>query len=340
MEKRSVLSTIRFIFFSILMLGLIFSAVAITVLNNYKPAVKTYIAGKFIGYFSSEAQFDEAYNDLVTEKQNIDSNVKVYLEEEPVFESSYIRDSLFENQNVYTNLRAEIKTEYTVYEVSVNDKVEMTFNSKDEASKYSESLKEKVSKLNVAINEKKVEELGEITSIERADAILNDIVDRNKPVTIPKPVVTYQNPNNYATTSTNQTASDAIATAAMMEGGVWPTVSRYISSPYGWRWGSMHTGTDIAGKYGDPIYAYKSGLVTFAGWNGSYGYMVKIDHGNGLSTWYAHCSSLNVTAGQEVSQGQVIAAMGATGWSTGNHVHFETRVNGVHTNSYNFIVGK
>lgn len=338
MEKRSVLSTIRFIFFTILMLGLIFCAVAITVLNNYKPAVKTYISGKFIGYFSNESQFDEAYNDLVTEKQNIDSNVKVYLEEEPVFESTYIRDSLFEDQNIYTNLRAEIKTEYTIYEVAVDDKVEMTFNTKDDANKYSEDLKKEVSKLNVKVNEKKVAELGEMTSIERADAILKDIVDRNKPVEIPKPVVTQT--YTYPTTSTNATASDTIASAAMMEGGVWPTVSRYISSPYGWRWGSMHTGTDIAGSYGDPIYAYKSGLVTFAGWNGSYGYMVKIDHGNGFSTWYAHCSSLNVSAGQEVAQGQVIANMGSTGWSTGNHVHFETRINGVHTNSYNFIVGK
>lgn len=90
-------------------------------MNTYKPTVKTYIGEKFIGYFTSEQQFDEVYNDLVAEKQNIDENVKVYLEGEPTFVTSYIRESLLEDQNIYTNLRAEIKTEYTIYKVAVND---------------------------------------------------------------------------------------------------------------------------------------------------------------------------------------------------------------------------
>lgn len=334
MEKHSVLRTLRFILFSVLSLVLVFTAVAITVLNTYKPAVKTYLNGKFIGYFSDENQFDEVYNDLVSEKQNIDSNVKVYLESEPSFETSYIRDSLLSEQNVYTNLRAEIKTEYTIYNVAVNNETKMTFTTKDEANKYAEELKSEVSSLNVVINEEKVEELGEITSTDRAESILKDIVDRNKPV------VRYTAPTyNYYKTETNQTASDEIANAALAQGGIWPTTSHYISSPYGWRWGAFHSGTDIAGRYGDPIYAYKSGLVTYAGWANSYGYIVKIDHGNGFSTWYAHCSQLLVTAGQEVSQGQTIALMGSTGYSTGNHLHFEVRINGVHVNSYPYIAG-
>ena len=107
MEKKSVLSTIRFIFFTVFTIALIFSAVLVTVLNTYKPAVKAYLNGKFIGYFSDEQQFDEVYNDLVTEKQSIDPNVKVYLDYEPTFETSYVRDSVIADQNVYTNLRAE-----------------------------------------------------------------------------------------------------------------------------------------------------------------------------------------------------------------------------------------
>ncbi|MEG2348398.1 MAG: peptidoglycan DD-metalloendopeptidase family protein [Clostridia bacterium] len=335
MEKRSVLRTLRFILFSIFTLVLVFSSVAITVLNTYKPAVKTYLDGKFIGYFSNESQFDEVYNDLVSEKQNIDSNVKVYLASEPSFETSYIRDNLLSEQNVYTNLRAEIKTEYTIYNVAVNDEKKMTFTTQDEANKYAQNLRKEVSSLNVVVNEEKVEQLGEITSNERAESILKDIVDRNKPVVIVKPKVT-----NYYKSETDATASNAIADAALAQGGIWPTNSHYISSPYGWRWGTLHTGTDIAGKAGDPIYAYKSGLVTYSGWASSYGYIVKIDHGNGLSTWYAHCSQLLVTAGQEVSQGQVISLMGSTGYSTGNHLHFEVRINGVHVNSYPYIAGK
>ena len=121
MGKKGVLSTLKFILFTVVSILMIFSAVYFTVLNTYKPAVKAYINGEFIGYFSNEQQFDEVYNDLVTEKQNIDENVKVYLESEPTFEQSYIRDSLLEEQNVYTNLRAEIKTEYTIYEVKVGN---------------------------------------------------------------------------------------------------------------------------------------------------------------------------------------------------------------------------
>lgn len=177
-----MLGTLRFIFFTILALVLIFSAVLITVLNTYKPTVKAYIDGKFVGYFSSEQQFDEVYNDLVTEKQNIDSNVKVYLESEPTFETSYTRDSLIAKQNVYTNLRSEMKTEYTVYEVAVDGENKMKFDTKDDADRYAENLKAEVSKLNVEVKEEKLEDKGEITTVERADNILKDIVDRNKPV--------------------------------------------------------------------------------------------------------------------------------------------------------------
>lgn len=333
-----MLSTLRFIISTIIILVLIFSAVMVTVLNMYKPTVKAYINEEFIGYFSSEQQFNEVYNELVTEKQNIDPNVKVYLESEPSFEKCYIRDKVLEEQNVYTNLRAETKTEFTIYNVAVDGENKMTFMNKDEANKYCENLKKEVAKLTTEIKEEKTPELKEVTSVERADSILKDIVDRNKPVEVPKAIVTKA--VVAKSTSTNATASVSVANTASTQGGVWPTTSRYISSPYGWRWGSFHTGTDIAGRNGDPIYAYKSGLITFAGWQTSYGNIVKIDHGNGISTWYAHCSSLLLSAGTQVSQGQLIAKMGSTGYSTGNHLHFEVRINGVHTNSYNYIAGK
>ena len=330
MEKKNRLGTLRFVIFTILSFILICSAVVITVLNHYKPAVKTYINGEFIGYFSSPQQFDEVYNDLVIEKQNIDQNVKVYLETEPTFETSYIRESLLSQQNVYTNLRDNIKTEFVIYKVLVNNEEKMTFNAQDDANKYVEDLKSEVSKLNVQIKEEKVSELGELNKVEKADAILKDIIDRNKPIK-------QNTTTSKGSTSTTEKASAAIADAALSQGGIWPTVSHYISSPYGWRWGTIHTGTDIAGKGGDPIYAWKDGLVTYSGWSGSYGYIVKVDHGNGISTWYAHCRKLLVTAGQEVSQGETIALMGSTGFSTGNHLHFEVRINGVHVNSYLYI---
>lgn len=332
-----MLSTLRFVFFTILTLVLIFSAVLVTVLNTYKPTVKAYIDGKFVGYFSSEQQFDEVYNDLVTEKQNIDSNVKVYLESEPTFETSYTRDSLIAKQNVYTNLRAEIKTEYTVYEVAVDGENKMKFDNKDDAEKYAENLKSEVSKLNVEVKEEKVEDKGEITTIERADSILKDIVDRNKPVETPKATVsnTTNTTSNYnVTTAATIGATSVPATG----GGVWPTVNRRVNCHYmGY---SGHTGIDLGGAVGTAIYAYKSGTVTFAGWGSGYGLHIKIDHGDGMTTYYAHCSELFASVGQQVTEGQMIAKIGMTGYTTGPHLHFEVRLNGVPVNPYPYIVGK
>ena len=107
----------------------------------------------------------------------------------------------------------------------------------------------------------------------------------------------------------------------------------YISSPYGYRihpiYGTkkFHSGTDYAAPGGTPIYAYAGGTVALAGWNGGYGNCVIIDHGYGRKTLYGHASRLHVVAGQTVRTGERIADVGTTGQSTGNHLHFEYRVN-------------
>lgn len=113
-------------------------------------------------------------------------------------------------------------------------------------------------------------------------------------------------------------------------GYIWPTTVRRITQYFGWR----HTGLDIAGPSGTPIYSARDGVVSRSqcGWNGGYGCYIIIDHGGGIQTLYAHNSQLFVSVGQTVSQGQNIAAMGSTGRSTGPHVHFEVRVNGSRQN--------
>ncbi len=110
-------------------------------------------------------------------------------------------------------------------------------------------------------------------------------------------------------------------------GFIWP-VSGPVTSPFGWRWGRMHEGIDIAVSSGTPVHASASGRVIYAGWMGGYGNLVVIDHGGGIATAYGHNTSIVVGTGSGVSQGQVVAYSGSTGHSTGPHVHFEVRVNG------------
>ncbi len=110
-------------------------------------------------------------------------------------------------------------------------------------------------------------------------------------------------------------------------GLIWP-VSGPVTSHFGWRWGRMHEGIDIAVPTGTPVVAAASGRIVYAGWMGGYGNLVLIDHGGGLATAYGHNSGFAAGSGQSVSQGQVIAYAGSTGNSTGPHVHFEVRVNG------------
>ena len=109
---------------------------------------------------------------------------------------------------------------------------------------------------------------------------------------------------------------------------IWP-VNGPITSPFGMRWVTLHPGIDIGVPYGTPIHAAAAGRVVYCGWESGYGNLTALDHGGGLATLYGHQSSIAVSCGQDVSQGQVIGYVGCTGFCTGPHLHFEVRVNGV-----------
>ncbi|MCE5285927.1 MAG: peptidoglycan DD-metalloendopeptidase family protein [Pelosinus sp.] len=107
---------------------------------------------------------------------------------------------------------------------------------------------------------------------------------------------------------------------------VWPTIGE-ISSPFGYRWGRIHTGIDIANDYGTSVRSALAGHVSYVGWVSGYGNTVMIEHGKGYVTLYGHLSQYSTFEGQYVQAGQTIAYMGSTGNSTGPHLHFEVRVN-------------
>jgi murein DD-endopeptidase MepM/ murein hydrolase activator NlpD len=136
------------------------------------------------------------------------------------------------------------------------------------------------------------------------------------------------------------------AGASKYTGGVmmWPLDGYYsISSSYGSRSspisgrGEVHRGIDIPAPANTPVHAAADGVVIFAGWNNSYGNMIIIDHGGGISSVYAHNTSLVARVGQSVSRGDVVSKVGSTGDSTGNHCHFEVRVNGQYTSPMPYL---
>lgn len=152
----------------------------------------------------------------------------------------------------------------------------------------------------------------------------------NSSETLVEPTTTYM---YTGTTPKPKTASNGYY--------IWPTATHRITSPYGYRYifgsYSFHLGIDLGASYGSNIYAADGGKVTYAGWKGSYGYLVIVKHDNGDQTYYAHCSKLLVKYGDKVYQGQTIARVGSTGNSTGPHLHFEIRKGGKTVNPLNYL---
>lgn len=139
---------------------------------------------------------------------------------------------------------------------------------------------------------------------------------------VAKEVVTAEPVDNIKVIGTKVIPSRGTGTFA------WPTVGGYISSNMGARWGTQHRGIDIARPSDYTIKATDNGVVTFTGWDGTYGNKIVINHNNGYETIYAHLSSITATVGQVVGQGSKIGVMGSTGNSTGTHLHFEVHKNG------------
>jgi murein DD-endopeptidase MepM/ murein hydrolase activator NlpD len=124
-----------------------------------------------------------------------------------------------------------------------------------------------------------------------------------------------------------QSSGPPVDSTVSTSGLIWP-VSGPVTSSFGWRWGRMHEGIDIAAPTGAPVVASASGQVIYAAWMSGYGNLVVVDHGGGLATAYAHLSAYGSGVGQSVAQGQTVGYVGCTGHCFGSHLHFEVRVNG------------
>jgi murein DD-endopeptidase MepM/ murein hydrolase activator NlpD len=133
-------------------------------------------------------------------------------------------------------------------------------------------------------------------------------------------------------------ACGAVSSGAIGSGVfIWPADHHFLSG-FDYNPSANHSGIDVDGETGDPVYAVDSGVVVYSGWNNwGYGNVVVINHGNGWQTLYAHLNSINVGCGQSVSQGNVIGNIGTTGNSTGSHLHFEMMYNGTKVNPWDYL---
>lgn len=307
------------------------------VASFYKISYSVSLDGQVLGYTDNKSKLQTQINEYI-ENGESQNTAFVQVDSLPQYKMCLLkRDVSSNDENIFDTIKSTGTTYYRYYAILENQEEKVYVPDFSEAEEIVNQLKEKNSTNidNITISEKYDTELKVMDNID--DAVASLYIE-------PKNVVVA---SSKKTTTSKKTSTGTVNTAMTISGtkvalGITlaKPVSGIISSRFGARSSirsSAHTGLDIATSTGTPVSAAASGTVTFAGWKGSYGYLMVITHSNGVQTYYGHCSKLYFSAGDTVSQGQTIAAVGSTGNSTGPHLHFEIRVNGVAYNPQNYL---
>lgn len=300
-------------------LGLIIAII----LLKYKPTYKVTLSGQEIGYVENGTELAERIQTEIIEMEgkNIDF---VSLDEMPNYELKLVsRTQETNEEKIISALKENAKIMYKYYAVILNGETVGLVDNMEEAeqavSQIKEENKNKSIKLDLAVTQNYTEDIESVSienvqvaqaKVEQKVAALIKQDEKTK-----KPIV---NGILLAVTPVQGMVTSRFGSVSTVRSGA-------------------HTGTDIACPNGTPIKVVASGTVIFAEKNGSYGNLIKVNHGNGVETWYAHCTDLYGVDGQQVKAGDVIATVGSTGNSTGNHLHLEIRVNGVAINPQKYL---
>ena len=338
MFKKVMIHTKRSVKFLVLFLVATFLIVG-AIAFLYKPTYSVFINGEQVGYTENKAALQKRINEYVEKGDGDNGNVAfVQVNNLPEYKLCLLKKNIVTNdEEIYSKIKEQGITYYRYYAILDNQEEKMYVSNFEEAEKVVNGLKEKnSSNINdISIVEKYETELKDIITSE--EAISKLYVEPVKKVTVAKKT---SSTNKYTATGSVNTAGTTSSGQANLGITLIRPVSGIITSRFGVRSSirsSTHTGLDIATSTGTPIVAAASGTVTFSGYKGSYGNMIVISHGNGVQTYYGHCSQLYLSAGATVSQGQTIATVGSTGNSTGPHLHLEIRVNGVAYNPQNYL---
>lgn len=252
----------------------------------------------------------------------------------PEYEMCLLKKGIVtDDDGIFEKVKSTGINYYTYYALIEDEQEKLYVSNFSQAEEILDKLEEKNStnKNSVYLQEKYSTELESFISVDEAVAKLYEE---------PVKVVTKKRIASTVTARGVNTSTTISGNRPNIGISLIRPVSGQISARYGVRSSvrsSAHTGLDIATSYGTPIKAAASGTVIFAGVKGSLGKLIIVDHGNGVQTYYAHCSSLTASVGQKVSQGEYIAKVGSTGNSTGNHLHLEVRVNGTAYNPQYYV---
>lgn len=303
----------------------------------YKPTYSVFIDGKQVGYTENKAELQHKINDYIENGEEKDQNVAfVQVANLPNYKLCLLKKNIVANDNeIFEKIKEQGITYYRYYAILDDQEEKAYVSSFEVAEQVIEGLKEKNSSNieKISIVEKYEQSIVDLITSE--EAISKLYAEQTQAIAIAKSAMT----KNTTTGSVNTATTIASGSPNIGISLIRPT-SGTITSRFGVRSSirsSAHTGLDIAASKGTSIVAAASGTVTFSGRKGSYGNMIVITHSNGVQTYYGHCDKLYVSSGTQVSQGQVIAAVGSTGNSTGPHLHLEVRVNGVAYNPQNYV---
>ncbi len=299
---------------------LLISIIAI-IAFKYKPTYAVTISGEVIGYVSDKVDLEKRIKDeILAHTGNV---AFVTINQFPEYDLQLLNRSTKTNEDEIVNLlKKNAEITYRYYAVTYNDEVKGYVNTLEEAEQFVANLKAEYAgdlDLNLGINEyytvnvddaKNIEANSDITvAKEEIESMVDEYIDKESRTV---------NGIYLAVTPISGRITSRFAAIENVRSGA-------------------HTGLDIAAPNGTKIQAAAGGTITHASPMGTYGNLVIVSHGNGVETYYAHCSKILVSVGQTVSEGDTIALVGSTGNSTGNHLHFEIRINGKAINPQKYL---
>lgn len=318
-------------FLIILAIGL--GIICFIVFSVYKPVYAVTISGEFLGYTDDKSELQDNINEYM---KSGDSDQVAFVDIEVLPDYSFClvkKDLETSDDQIFQEIIDTGITYYKYYAILDGTEEKYYVSSYQECENIIQQLKDKDSENqdNISYVVKYETELKEFTDTETAVAGL--YIEKEPEPVIPQ--ISSSTRLGSVVTATN-VSYNYVSVGVNFIKPISGTVTSRFGSVSSIR-SSVHTGLDIAASTGTPIGAAAAGTVTFSGRKGSYGKMITIDHGNGVLTYYAHCSALYKSVGEVVNQGDIIAAVGSTGNSTGPHLHLEVRVNGVAYNPTNYF---